>query len=392
MKRVAVLAATVVGLVGVHAQLALAGGGRTHVCPSGSAAVLNPKVTVSGTTATATFSIHAYCSNIRVSLATYQPPTSAYGYPMAYTDSSTSTFSSGGYYGWSNSNTYTVTAKVSSCYYHAVLVFASPVKSTIGSDLYSTTTLGLVNGGRSCAPLVPLGPTCPSGTNAILNPTLTAVQGGTATGTFSIAAGCSNISVSLASYDAPSADFALPQTLIDSKTGSFSTGGPYSFTVNVSACFYQVDLVQGDVIAELTPTNLYNDRKLQWANGGSACPPPDTTPPTCRLTATVSGPPKSIQVTVQDSGSGIQSIVASTYNANAPVSFTPGTTSPIVVTATKVDQTKGSTLTLTVTDMAGNRTVCDPVIPAVPTSYSKHSHRGGSSPAPQLSGWRREAT
>ena len=34
--------------------------------------------------------------------------------------------------------------------------------------------------------------------------------------------------------------------------------------------------------------------------------------------------------------------------------FTPGTTSPVVVTATKIDQTMGATVALSVTDVAGN--------------------------------------
>ncbi len=91
----------------------------------------------------------------------------------------------------------------------------------------------------------------------------------------------------------------------------------------------------------------------------------DTTMPTCVLTATVAGPPKKIQITVQDSGSGIASIaVTKSTNASTVVpAFTPGSTAAILVEATKLVQASGSVVELTVTDVAGNKIVCDPVWP-----------------------------
>jgi hypothetical protein len=92
--------------------------------------------------------------------------------------------------------------------------------------------------------------------------------------------------------------------------------------------------------------------------------PPDTTPPSCALTGVVAGPPKQIQITVQDSDSGLLSVVPTESN-NATVQvppFVPGTTSPQVVTATKIDQSQGAQVALQVTDMAGNVTNCDPAI------------------------------
>src|SRR5258708_30599868 len=88
------------------------------------------------------------------------------------------------------------------------------------------------------------------------------ITGYTATGTFSLAEGCKNIRISLASYEAPSATFGLPQTLFDSSTGLFNAGGPFTLTAKVPPCYYQVDLVVGDVIEHLTPDHLYGDRKL----------------------------------------------------------------------------------------------------------------------------------
>jgi hypothetical protein len=42
--------------------------------------------------------------------------------------------------------------------------------------------------------------------------------------------------------------------------------------------------------------------------------------------------------------------------------FTAGTTAPVVVTATKVNQALSSQVALEVRDVAGNRTTCDPVV------------------------------
>ena len=91
----------------------------------------------------------------------------------------------------------------------------------------------------------------------------------------------------------------------------------------------------------------------------------DTKPPICVLTASgtnLSGA-KYIQVTVQDTGSGLGSVTVDTStNANTVVPlFTPGTKSPVTITATKVNSLQSSTVQLTVRDRAGNTTVCDPV-------------------------------
>ncbi|MDQ1428137.1 MAG: hypothetical protein QOK39_1613, partial [Acidimicrobiaceae bacterium] len=85
--------------------------------------------------------------------------------------------------------------------------------------------------------------------------------------------------------------------------------------------------------------------------------------PTCTLTAVIAGPPKQIQITAQDTGSGLASVVVTT-SANATTSvpaFTVGTTSPVVITSTKTNQAAGSTVALKVTDRSGNVTTCDPV-------------------------------
>jgi hypothetical protein len=113
---------------------------------------------------------------------------------------------------------------------------------------------------------------------------------------------------------------------------------------------------------------------------GGFAPPPgvgDTTPPTCTLIATLPGPPKSIQVEVQDTDSGVDTIVHVETNANTVVSpFVSGDTAPILVTSEKINQSLASSLRLTVTDVAGNTTVCDPVVPGVKhRAHARAHHR-----------------
>ena len=113
-------------------------------------------------------------------------------------------------------------------------------------------------------------------------------------------------------------------------------------------------------------------RSADCAGGGA---PKDTTPPTCVLTGVIAGPPKQLQITVQDTGSGLKSVIASTaVNASVSVpAFAAGTTSALVVTATKIDQSLGAQVGLTVTDVAGNVTVCDPVMTTVVRSKGQPS-------------------
>jgi hypothetical protein len=89
----------------------------------------------------------------------------------------------------------------------------------------------------------------------------------------------------------------------------------------------------------------------------------DTTPPECRVTAMIPGPPRRIEVTIQDRESGLARItVLQAYNLIADVpSFARGTTAPVIVRATKVDPAVESVLVMEAVDVAGNRTECDPV-------------------------------
>ena len=96
---------------------------------------------------------------------------------------------------------------------------------------------------------------------------------------------------------------------------------------------------------------------------------------------------------VQDSGSGLASISHVETNAVTLVPFfVPGDTSPVVVDSTKIIQTLPSSLKLTVTDVAGNVTVCDPVVPgSLRKAHYAGAHRLSSRARLYLANLRRVA-
>ncbi len=93
----------------------------------------------------------------------------------------------------------------------------------------------------------------------------------------------------------------------------------------------------------------------------------DIVPPSCALTktGTTGSGAKFIEVTLQDTGpgSGLRSIVVDkSTNATVVVpAFSPGTKNAVVVRAIKINQSLPSTVQLTATDVAGNKTTCDRV-------------------------------
>ena len=89
----------------------------------------------------------------------------------------------------------------------------------------------------------------------------------------------------------------------------------------------------------------------------------DTTPVACAITF-VGGTPKRVEVTVTDAGSGLAAIeVTSAKNIVQPVTVSPsswavGTTGPVVITATKIDQSSPAQVAYVLTDRSGNRSSC----------------------------------
>lgn len=90
----------------------------------------------------------------------------------------------------------------------------------------------------------------------------------------------------------------------------------------------------------------------------------DTVKPIITLTGTRSGPPVQIEITAQDTGSGLASIeVITADNCTISVAaFTPGTTAPVLVTATKTNPAITARVAIRARDLAGNVLDGDPVI------------------------------
>lgn len=119
--------------------------------------------------------------------------------------------------------------------------------------------------------------------------------------------------------------------------------------------------VAGDYLAQI---GAYDGEAFTDDTGAKVtftAPPADTTPPVCELVQASSA---GITVRVVDSGSGLASIdVTRAKNADVVVpAFTPGDTTDQMVTATKIKMGSGASVQMRATDVAGNATVCDPVI------------------------------
>jgi hypothetical protein len=114
-----------------------------------------------------------------------------------------------------------------------------------------------------------------------------------------------------------------------------------------------------DLILELEAVDM--------AGNTSTCryPLADTEPPRCELTEESTGPPYSIEVTIQDMDSGLNSIRAlEITNADVVIpSFAQGTTEPVVVTITRIDESRDLSVLLEAVDMEGNVRECTHPIP-----------------------------
>ena len=102
-------------------------------------------------------------------------------------------------------------------------------------------------------------PTCPAANAAVTSSSSIMVTGTTAKVTFTVAAGCKDIELTLVSYKAPGPTFdeqtADQQMLFDHKTQLFSAGN-WQLDVAVPDCYYQVDFVYGKHIEKLGPAGI----------------------------------------------------------------------------------------------------------------------------------------
>ena len=112
-----------------------------------------------------------------------------------------------------------------------------------------------------------------------------------------------------------------------------------------------------------TPVNQ-NPDSLLWEAAALRVEQLDHTKATCPITLNDPGPPARIEVTMRDTGTGLAEIlVTKSENADTVVPpFTVGTNDPVVLSSTKIDQTKRARVEVRVTDLAGNVALCDPIL------------------------------
>lgn len=112
-----------------------------------------------------------------------------------------------------------------------------------------------------------------------------------------------------------------------------------------------------------TPNNQ-NPDSLLWQVAALRVQQLDATKARCPITLNDPGPPARIEVTIQDTGTGLAEIlVTKSENADTVVPpFTVGTNDPVILSATKIDQTKRARVEARVTDLAGNVALCDPIL------------------------------
>jgi len=149
-----------------------------------------------------------------------------------------------------------------------------------------------------------------------------------------------------------SASSGLPVSFTSLTPTVCTVSGTTATLVTTGTCTIQASQAGNEQYAVATPVN----------QSFTVTPAADTTT-TCKLTGTVNGPPVQIFITMQDATSGVKTIqVTSAVNATVDIpSFEAGTTSPLLVTATKLNQSHSSEVAFTVTDEAGGSISCDPV-------------------------------
>ncbi|MCB0176187.1 MAG: hypothetical protein KDJ97_37155 [Anaerolineae bacterium] len=89
---------------------------------------------------------------------------------------------------------------------------------------------------------------------------------------------------------------------------------------------------------------------------------PENTPPTCFISATNPDSPKSIEITIQDSP-GLSSIefrvlASSNVTINIPALDNVNLHEPLIIKATKTDQSKNSQVLLLVEDISSSKSSC----------------------------------
>ena len=135
-----------------------------------------------------------------------------------------------------------------------------------------------------------------------------------------------------------------------------------------------IDLEYIGMLAALTFTDLMPFLTIQDGMVTVSGANQDYNPPDCVLLGINPGPPATLEVRLQDGESGLAQVnvlVAVNVEVDIPA-FSPGTTDPVIVSATKIDPNHSSTLTLEVFDVAGHSSTCDPVYTLLSSITPEH--------------------
>lgn len=159
----------------------------------------------------------------------------------------------------------------------------SNVRKLVASLIFATLALApnALAGGNAVTDA------CPSDNKQkIQNVSLSVTQGGDTTARFTINPACSTVKVSLVTYT-HSAPFFTWENSVDERVYQRKTQvlgpGSYSLTVKTPNCYYQADLVEGEVIEQLGPAGTNNfytpqGRLIAAENGGDRACTAETAP------------------------------------------------------------------------------------------------------------------
>jgi Tol biopolymer transport system component/subtilisin-like proprotein convertase family protein len=184
------------------------------------------------------------------------------------------------------------------------------------------------------------------------------------------------------------------QTVLDDQATTsiqdlVSTDAPFTgtFKPNKSLSIYRGENPNGTWNLHVSDTVAFDEGSVRafslifsTAQYSCSAAPADTTAPSCTPTDFRPGPPASADITTQDLGTGLAAIrvtVADNVNVVVP-SFTPGTTTPIVVSGTLIDPNVEGVFEIESVDVAGNRSTCERVIPAAPPKILFRTNRDGN--------------
>jgi hypothetical protein len=150
---------------------------------------------------------------------------------------------------------------------------------------------------------------------------------------------------------------------LSSPDGTSSSGSTFAFSMFSDEAGTKPALTADstDGFAFLIAVNLNGTTEVSNFSKQTVISAPP--PPSCQLKQIIDGPPRQLDVAMQDTHSGLATVkILSAVNAkiNVPM-FAKGSTAAIIVTATKVDQSKSSTVSFQVTNSAGQSATCDPI-------------------------------